>query len=52
MPRPCLWEFTCNGCGDTYTSQGTVADTDDYPRRCMSCAMAGQVSYYTARQTQ
>lgn len=50
MPRPCLWEFTCTGCGDSYVTQGTVDDTEDYPRRCMHCAIEGKVSYYTMRR--
>lgn len=50
MPRPCMYEFTCSGCGDSYVAQGTVADSDEYPRRCMTCAMDGKVYYYTMRR--
>lgn len=48
MPRPCNWEFTCPTCGDSYVMPGTVDDDELFPRRCMTCAMDGVVSYYNA----
>lgn len=50
MPRPCNWEFTCPTCGDTYIAGGSVADVDEFGRRCMMCAMEGVVSYYNRTQ--
>lgn len=47
MPRPCMWEFTCDTCGDSFCQPGTVDDGDPFGHRCMNCAMDGRVSYYT-----
>lgn len=47
MPRPCLWEFTCDECGDSFVRQGTVDDVDEFGYRCMKCAFNGIVAYYS-----